>query len=505
MSYVLGLDLGTSSLKGLLVNQQGEIIATASSAYPLVHLAPGYSEQAPSLWLEAADQVILELKNQVADFSEQLAGISFSGQMHSLVVLNEQKEVLRHAILWNDVRTTAQCERIMSEFGEEILAITKNIALEGFTLPKILWLQENEPSLWNEVRHILLPKDYLGYWMTDSLHMDYSDAAGTLLFDLNTKKWSDEVLEKFDIKRELMPELIASSGQIGTLKESLKTRYGIQQTVRIFAGGADNACAALGAGIVDSGTAMASIGTSGVFLSYEESADQDYQGKLHLFHHAKDDSYYSMGVTLAAGHSLEWFKSTFAADKSFEDLLADVDSVTPGSEGLLFTPYIVGERTPHVDSNIRGTFTGIDTSHELKHFTRAVLEGITFSLKDSQAIMEAETGRSFKRIVSVGGGAKSQAWLQMQADIFNAEVTSLESEQGPGLGAAMLAAMGLGWYQDYQECANVFVNYKASTYPIHENVLVYEDYYNVYKDIYAATKEINHKLKAIDRGELIEL
>lgn len=501
MSYVLGIDLGTSSLKGLLVNQEGTIIATASSSYPLVHPAPGFSEQDPKLWIEAADKVILELHATVADFSDKIVGISFSGQMHSLVVLDEANEVLRNAILWNDVRTTSQCERITAEYGQALLEMTKNIALEGFTLPKILWLQENEPEVWAKVRHILLPKDYLGYWMTDTKHMDYSDAAGTLLLDLNQKVWSQDILEKFSISADLLPTLIESAGQTGVLKDELKARYNIQQTVKIFAGGADNACAAVGAGIVDSGTAMASIGTSGVFLSYENDADQDYQGKLHLFHHAKEASYYSMGVTLAAGHSLDWFKSTFAPDKTFEELLADVDTVAAGSEGLIFTPYIVGERTPHVDGQIRGTFTGIDTSHQLKHFARAVLEGITYSLKDSQTIMEAETGRHFKRIVSVGGGAKNKEWLQMQANIFNAEVTSLETEQGPGLGAAMLAAVGLGWFENYEDCTKAFVNYKESTYPEPENVLIYEDYYSIYQDVYAATKDINHRLRNIDRGE----
>lgn len=505
MSYVLGIDLGTSSLKGLLINQNGSIVATASRSYPLVHPAAGYSEQDPQLWLEAADQVMLELQATVPDFSQELAGISFSGQMHSLVVLDDAQQVLRHAILWNDVRTTAQCERITKDFGPELLAITKNIALEGFTLPKILWLQEHEPDVWAQVKHILLPKDYLGFWMTDTMHMDYSDAAGTLLLDLNSLTWSEAILKQFDISADLLPDLIDSAGQIGVLKDELKARYNIQHDVKIFAGGADNACAAVGAGIVDSGTAMASIGTSGVFLSYENDAAQDYQGKLHLFHHAKAGSYYSMGVTLAAGHSLDWFKSTFAADLSFDELLSDIASVEAGSEGLLFTPYIVGERTPHVDSNIRGTFTGMDTRHELKHFTRAVLEGITFSLKDSQAMMEAETGRQFKRIVSVGGGAKNKEWLQIQADIFNAEVTSLETEQGPGLGAAMLAAMGLGWYANYQEITDAFVHYKESTYPNPDNALVYEAYYAIYQDLYAATKDINHRLKTVQRGELIEL
>lgn len=495
MPYVLGIDLGTSSLKGLLMNQNGEVVASASSDYPLIHLAPGYSEQDPQKWIEACEIVLETLSKEVADFTQQLEGISFSGQMHSLVVLDENKSVLRNAILWNDVRTTQQCQAIMDQFGTELLAITKNVALEGFTLPKIVWIQENEPELWATVRHMMLPKDYLGFWLTGTLHMDYSDAAGTLLLDVEKKVWSKAILDKFAIPAEYLPELIESAGMTGTLNEELTKRFSFEKEVKIFAGGADNACAALGAGILDENVGMASIGTSGVFLSYEKTAEQEYDGKLHLFNHVRPNAFYSMGVTLAAGHSLSWFKDTFAPQQSFDEMLAGIDQIDAGSDGLLFTPYIVGERTPHVDSKIRGSFVGMDTNHSLQHFAKAVLEGITFSLKDVQVVMEEVSGKTFERIVSVGGGAKNKEWLQIQADIFDAEITCLQAEEGPGVGAAMLAASGLGWFDSLDACAETFVHYQGSIKPIKENVEKYQKIYAIYKKVYPATKEICWELQ----------
>ncbi|MHC5268575.1 xylulokinase [Enterococcus sp. LJL98] len=494
MAYVLGLDLGTSSLKGLLMDENGKSQGSATADYPLLHPATGYSEQNPAEWLQACEKVFETLAAEVPDFTEKLTGISFSGQMHSLVVLNSEKEVLRPAILWNDVRTTAQCESMMAEFGEELLEITKNIALEGFTLPKILWLQANEPEVWQKVRHILLPKDYLGFWLTDKLHMDYSDAAGTLMLDVAKKEWSTEVLTYFNVPKAYLPKLIDSQGKTGVVRPELAKRFGFKKEVQVFAGGADNACAAIGAGILDVKTGMASIGTSGVFLSYEGTSLPSYEGKLHLFNHGLRDRHYSMGVTLAAGHSLSWFKDTFAKDKSFEELLAGIDQIEPGSEGLLFTPYIVGERTPHVDSRIRGSFIGMDTNHTLQHFGKAVLEGITFSLKDSQNLMETIAGKKIEKIVSVGGGAKNPDWLQIQADIFGTEILCLAVEEGPGLGAAMLAATGLGWFDSLQACSETFVSYRKGATPIPENVAKYQQLYQTYRKVYGATKEICDEL-----------
>lgn len=493
MGYVLGLDLGTSSLKGLLVNRKGDLVHSTSADYPLIQPHKGYSEQDPDDWFQAAITILKNILTDIPDAKEKLEAISFSGQMHGLVLLDEKNQVLRNAILWNDVRTTKQCERIKTELSENLISITKNKALEGFTLPKILWVQEHEPEIFAKASSFLLPKDYLGFCLTGSKQMDYSDAAGTLLLDIGQKRWSKEILEKFDLPEELCPRLVESADKIGTLKSELTEELGFKNTINIYAGGADNACAALGAGIVSSEMGMVSIGTSGVFLSYEEEG-KEYGGDLHYFNHVLPDAFYSMGVTLAAGHSLSWFKNTFAKDEDFTQLLKNVNDIRPGSDGLLFMPYISGERTPYTDSQIRGSFLGLDSSHTRTHFARAVLEGITFSLKDSQYLMEKYAGKTFEKIVSVGGGAKNSDWLQMQADIFNTNIVTLKTEQGPGMGAVMLAAIGQKWFDSIEKCVETFVEESQTYTPNPVNVKQYEQVYAIYQQGYKATKSISHQL-----------
>lgn len=490
MSYVLGLDLGTGSLKGLLMNREGSIIATKTSEYDLISTQPGYSEQRPSDWIKAAKIVIKDIITEIPDAAGQIEAISFSGQMHSLVLLDQTGAVLRNAILWNDVRTTVQCATIMDQMGARLIEITKNKALEGFTLPKLLWVKEHEPEIWDQVARFLLPKDYLGYWLTGNQQMEYSDAAGTLLLDVTNKIWSPDILEAFDIPATSCPPLVRSIDCIGTVKQEIAEELGLENAVKVIAGGADNACAAIGAGIVHDNTAMSSIGTSGVFLAYEPNGTKNYEGHLHYFNHAEPEKYYSMGVTLAAGHSLNWFKKTFAKESSYEELLSGIDEIAAGSDGLFFTPYIAGERTPYTDSQVRGSFIGMDVHHTLKHFAKAVLEGITFSLKDSQLLMEQYTGKQFEQVVSVGGGANNKDWLQMQADIFNAKVVILETEQGPAQGATMLAAVGAGWYDTVANCANDWVDFKETYEPNPQTAERYRLLHKKYQDIYPATKSL---------------
>ena len=490
MGYVLGIDLGTSSLKGLLMNRSGEVVAFAGYDYPLLHPKKGYSEQNPEEWVKACENVFKALSEKVGDFKAELEGIAISGQMHGLVTLDVEDKVVRPAILWNDTRTTKQCTEIMEGFGDRLITITKNKALEGFTLPKILWMQEEERELWSKVAHIMLPKDYLIFRLTGEFATDYSDAAGTLLLDVAAKKWSNEILAKYNIDGKILPKLYNSIDCVGKIKAEYQKDFGFEKEVKVMGGGADNACAAVGSGIVSNGIGMVSIGTSGVFLSYEDEAHSNYSGRLHLFNHGIPDAYYSMGVTLAAGHSLNWFKETFAPKESFEELLSDIDKIPAGSDGLLFAPYIVGERTPYADSKVRGSFTRIDTTHTRAHFARAVLEGITFSLRDSMELMSELTAKKFDKILSVGGGSKNKDWLQMQADIFDTEIITLTTEQGPGLGAAMMAAVGTGWFEELKECANTFVHYKSGISPVKENVLKYNEAYDSYKKVYGATKDL---------------
>lgn len=495
MKYVIGVDLGTSAVKILLVNQNGEVCTEVSKSYPLIQERFGYSEQNPEEWVGKTAEGLAELIREFDGKPEDIEGISFSGQMHGLVLLNEQNEVVRNAILWNDTRTTEQCLEIVETVGKEkLLQITKNPALEGFTLPKILWVKEHEPELFNQSSVFLLPKDYLRFRMTGELHSEYSDAAGTLLLDIAEKKWSEELCELFGIKASLCPPLVESHECVGTITPQFAKATGLSESTKVFAGGADNACGAIGSGILSDGKTLCSIGTSGVVLSYEERNDQDFEGKVHYFNHGEEDAYYTMGVTLAAGYSLSWFKDTFAAGEKFEALLADLETVSPGSDGLLFTPYLVGERTPHADSNIRGSFIGVDASHERKHFVRSVIEGITFSLNESIEIFR-ENGKSIDTIISIGGGAKNDTWLQIQADVFNARIEKLTSEQGPGMGAAMLAAYGSGWFKSLKECAGKFIQSAKVYTPNQQNVELYGKLFNVYKQVYSQTKVLNEQLK----------
>jgi xylulokinase len=495
MKYVIGVDLGTSAVKILLVNQKGEVCKEVSKSYPLIIEKSGYSEQNPEEWVEKTTVGLKELIQQFDGDINAIEGISFSGQMHGLVLLDENNQVLRNAILWNDTRTTKECQEIYTVVGRErLLEVTKNPALEGFTLPKILWVKEYEPEIFQRASVFVLPKDYLRYRLTGNIHMEYSDAAGTLLLNVAKRDWSGEVLDAFGLSADLCPALVESHAFVGTISAEFAQATGLSEAVKVFAGGADNACGAIGSGILSEGKTLASIGTSGVVLSYEERNDLDFEGRVHYFNHGEENTYYTMGVTLAAGYSLSWFKDTFAKEDNFEQFLTGVDEVPAGSNGLLFTPYIVGERTPHADSTIRGSFIGIDAAHERKHFARAVLEGITFSLNESIEIFRS-TGKTIDSIVSIGGGAKNDTWLQMQADIFNAKIEKLTSEQGPGMGAAMLAAYGCGWYPSLKECAEEFIQTAKTYYPIQENVEAYKKLFTIYSQVYSQTKEMNEQLR----------
>ncbi|GIP15791.1 xylulose kinase [Paenibacillus montaniterrae] len=495
MSYVIGVDLGTSAVKTLLMDRSGVIAAEATRSYPLFHDRPSWSEQRPEDWVTATLEAMKEVASAAGIDAAAIEGISFSGQMHGLVLLNDKGEVVRPAILWNDTRTTEQCREIEKVLGDKLLSVTRNPALEGFTLPKILWVRQHEKELFDQAAIFLLPKDYVRYRLTGQLHMDYSDAAGTLMLDVAGKVWSKEVLEAFQLADSFCPPLVESHGLVGTLLPEIAAATGLSAGTKVFAGGADNACGAIGAGILSEGLTLSSIGTSGVILSYENDKEKDFGGKVHFFNHGKENAFYAMGVTLAAGYSLSWFKKTFAPNESYDEMLAGVEQVKPGSNGLLFTPYLVGERTPHADPNIRASFIGVDGTHERIHFARAVMEGITFSLNES-VDMFRQAGKTVDKVVSIGGGAQNPAWLQMQADIFNATVVSLENEQGPGLGAAMLAAYGCGWFESLEACADQFVKHADSYEPNPQAVETYASLFRVYQQVYAQTKTMNDQLTA---------
>lgn len=495
MKHCIGIDLGTSAVKIILVDELGCVVAQTSKSYPLIQEKQGYSEQDPRLWVSQTVEGIKELVNQFNGPIESIEGISFSGQMHGLVLLDEQMQVIRPCILWNDTRTTKQCLDITSSYGKEILHLTKNKVLEGFTLPKLIWVKENEQENFNKTKTFLLPKDYVRFMLTGQLHMELSDAAGTLLLDIHQKKWADSILDHFQIPASICPKLVESYNCVGTITKEMSELTGLAFSTKIFAGGADNACGALGAKLTDEKTLLCSIGTSGVILANENANNiPTYNGDLHVFNHSKPNSLYSMGVTLSAGQSLNWFKQTFCENESFDKMLDGIEEIPVGSLGLLFTPYLYGERTPHTDSVIRGSFIGIDARHTKKHFAKSVMEGITFSLNEIVKYYR-QKGKTIEKIISIGGGAKNKHWLQMQADIFNAKVIQLDNEQGPALGAAMIAAYGLKWYPSFEKIAEVFLKEKYEYIPNLENVKKYEELMNSYQTIYQQTKEINTQLQ----------
>jgi xylulokinase len=489
MKYVLGIDLGTSSMKGLLADKDGKIIEQASYEYPVINPQPGFSEQDPAVWFKAVKDVMAQIISKAPDAKNSIEGISFSGQMHSLVLLDKDDKPLRNAILWNDVRTKKQCGEITEKLQDKLLSITKNRALEGFTLPKILWVAQNEPAIWQKARAFLLPKDYLGFCLTGNKQMEFSDAAGTLMLDIEKKEWSKEIMQAFNLPAEIFPRLVNSDYKIGFLKDDIAKEIGIENKVAVFAGAADNAAAAIGAGILQDDIGLASIGTSGVFLSYEGQTIKNYHGHLHFFNHAIKDSFYSMGVTLCAGNSLGWFKDMFLPNLSFDEIVKQVSKIT-SNDDLFFTPYLVGERTPVADSKIRGSFVGIDISHTPFNFAKAVMEGITFSLKDCMELMIKYADKKFKKIISVGGGAKSPFWLQMQADIFNTEILTLSNEQGPAMGAVMIAAVGLGWYENFKKCGEAMIGFSKEFKPNPDKANAYKRKYEIYKKIYPMTAKI---------------
>lgn len=493
MGYVLGIDLGTSAVKVSVIDKSGEIIAQQSKDYALYQPKIGYSEQNPEDWVTGTTEAIINLSRKNHINLSEIKGVSYSGQMHGLVLVDNQYRVLRPAILWNDTRTTSQRREIMNKMGDQFIQITHNLPLEGFTLPKLLWIKENEPAVFKKIKFFMLPKDYLRYKMTGKIATDYSDAAGTVLLDADTKEWSEKICKELNIPFNICPPIYESSAYVGNITRQYAQSSGLSTNTSVFVGAADNAAGAVGAGILQPGKVLCSIGTSGVVLKYEETTTMNYHGKLHVFNHAIPDRYYTMGVTLAAGYSLTWLKRILEDNEKISEFIDKANESEVGANGLLFTPYIAGERSPHDDADIRGSFIGLDGKHRQSDLIRAVMEGIVFSFEDVLHVFQS-TGSSVKSIISIGGGARSSTWLQMQADIFNIPITSLKNEQGPGLGAAMIAAIGVGWFDSFQECAENFVQLAETYKPIKSNVTKYKKLYDVYRQIYSQTANLSHQL-----------
>jgi xylulokinase len=491
MSVLLGLDIGTTGARAIAVDESGAVIAEASAEYPLYTPRPGWTEQHPEDWWRAAREV---LSRVAADIGGRAVGVGLTGQMHGSVFLDRTNAVVRPALLWNDQRTARQCAEITERVGaDRLVRITGNPALTGFQAPKVLWLRVEEPQNYRRLAHVLLPKDYVRLQLTGEMATDASDASGTLLLDVARRDWSTEILGRLEIPVEWLPRVYEGPEATGQLRKDVAEELGLPVGIPVAAGGGDNAAAAVGTGIVVEGLVSSSIGTSGVVFAHAQTFTPDPSGRVHAFCHAVPGEYHLMAVTLAAGGSLRWWRTVLGAARSYDELAELARGAPPGGEGLLFLPYLTGERTPHLDSSARGAFFGLTARHTAAHLTRALMEGVVFSLKDGLEIIRG-LGVPIEQVRAIGGGARSAFWRQLQADIYGLPIHRTEAEEGPAYGAALLTGVAAGCYRDVAEaCARVRLRGEVAD-PDPAAVRAYAGYYEMYRSLYPAMRGLMRRL-----------
>jgi xylulokinase len=495
--YYIGIDSSTTATKALLMDSAGRVLAVAASEYPFETPRPLWSEQHPDLWWQGAQKSIRAVLAQAGIDPAQVGGVGLTGQMHGLVLLDADGNVLRPAILWNDQRTQAQCDEIHRRIGrDKFIQITGNVALTGFTAPKILWVKENEPEIYARAAHVLLPKDYVRYKLTGAYAMDKADGAGTVLMDLKARDWSEDVLAALDIPRSWMPPLYEGPQVTGHLSVEAAEATGLRAGTPVMAGGGDQAAQAVGVGAVTEGIVALTLGTSGVVFATANGAFIEPQGRLHAFCHSVPGKWHLMGVMLSAAGSLRWHRDTFAPGVGFDDLLAPAAEIAPGAEGLLFLPYLTGERTPHPDPLARGAFVGLTVRHGLAHMTRAVLEGVAFGLRDSFELMKSSGLGEITQVRVSGGGAKSPLWRGILADVFGCELVTVNTTEGAAYGAALLAAVGAGEYVSVESACETAVKVTGSTLPDEKRVKAYDALYPLYRELYPALTSTFQKISA---------
>jgi len=488
--YFIGIDLGTSAVKLLLMDEKGSIVNIVSKEYPISFPKSGWSEQNPVDWYEKSIEGINELTAGV-DKSE-VAGISFGGQMHGLVILDENDEVIRPAILWNDGRTMKEVDYLNNEIGKDKLTeYTANIAFAGFTAPKILWIKENEPDNFKKISKIMLPKDYLAYKLTGVHSTDVSDASGMLLFDVKNRCWSKEMMDICSVKEEQLPKIFESYEVTGCITSEIASLLGFSKDVKVCAGAGDNAAAAVGTGTVGDGNCNISLGTSGTIFISSKDFCVDNANALHAFAHA-DGTYHLMGCMLSAASCNKWWMEEIIGTSEFAKEQENIEEKL-GENEVFFLPYLMGERSPHNDPMARGSFVGMRMNTSRKDMTQAVLEGVAFALRDSYEVAKAQ-GIKIERTKICGGGAKSALWKKMIANIFNIEVDTLTVEEGPAMGGAMLAAVGCGVFDSVVDAAAKIVRVKETTKPDSELVEKYEKKYQNFKSIYPQLKDVFAKM-----------
>lgn len=489
MLYI-GADLGTSALKLLLMDGSGEIKKIVSKEYPIYFPNPGWSEQNPQDWWNAFVDGMKELTSDCGQ--NDIGGISFGGQMHGLVILDKNDKVIRPALLWNDGRTYKECDYLNQEIGQEKLSqYTANISFTGFTAPKILWVRNNEPENFKKIDKIMLPKDYIAYKLSGVFCTDVSDASGMLLFDVENKCWSEEMMNICHVKKEQLATVYESYQVVGKIKPEIADMIGISHEVKIIAGAGDNAAAAVGTGTVGDGKCNISLGTSGTVFISSKKFGVDKNNALHSFAHA-DGNYHLMGCMLSAASCNMWWMDNIIGTKGYKEEQKKIENL--GENHVFFLPYLMGERSPHNDPDARGTFIGMTMDTTRADMTQAVLEGVAFAIRDSFEVAKS-LGIKINRTRICGGGAKSQLWKKIVANVLNIKVDSIESEEGPGYGGAMLAAVGCGEFKNVEEAAEKLVKVVDTVEPDEKLAKKYEEKYQIFKEIYPTVKNLFKKLK----------
>lgn len=496
MAYLLGIDIGTSGTKVIAIDETGKIAASASAEYPLLTPKPLWAEQHPQDWWEATCSCVRKITQTIP--SHQIAGVGLSGQMHGLVMLDSKNEVLRPAILWCDQRTQAQCEWITNTVGADLLVNeTCNPVLTGFTAPKIIWARDNEREVYDQARMHLLPKDYIRFMLTGEFATEVSDASGTSLLNVPNRQWSKPVLDKLGIPLEHLPHVYESYEVSGKVSAAGAAATGLREGTPVVGGGGDQAAGAVGNGIVQSGVISVTTGTSGVVFAFADAPAVDPALRVHTFCHAVPNKWHVMGVMLSAGGSLRWYRDTLCLPETqvaqvmgidpYEIITKEAAAAPVGSEGLIFLPYLTGERTPHPDPLARGGFIGLTVRHNKAHMARAVLEGVSFGLRDSLEILKS-MNVSIGNVRTSGGGARSEIWRQIQADIFGYPLSVMAADEGPALGVALLAGVGAGLYKTVEEACSTVVKISGTTSVNTDSAAEYSKYYDVYRSLYPSLK-----------------
>lgn len=499
MNYLIGIDIGTSATKTVLFDEYGNIISSSSCEYPLYQPQNGWAEQEPTDWYNAAINTLKDIISKSNINNDDIKGIGLSGQMHGLVMLDEKNAVIRPSIIWCDQRTSKECVEITEKIGaKRLIEITANPALTGFTASKILWVKNNEPENYARCKHILLPKDYIRFMLTSDYATEVSDASGMQLLDVPNRCWSDEVLEKLDIDKSLLGKVYESPEVTGKITNEIAEITGLKQGTIVVGGAGDNAAAAVGTGVVKNGKALTTIGTSGVVYAHSSDIKIDPSRRVHTFCCAVPNCWHVMGVTQAAGLSLKWFRDNFCDSYINDAKLQGVDpyylmdkdaqTIPCGSNKLIYLPYLMGERTPHLDPYCRGVFFGLSAMHTKKDMIRAVMEGVSYSLSDCNDIL-VEMGINVNEMMACGGGGTSKLWRQMLSDMYECDVKTVDSKEGPALGVAILASVGAGIYPSVEIACEKIIKTDKITHPIKENVSIYNRYHKVYKNLYCSLKD----------------